>query len=75
MNGYELIVANEALRLANERQDGFRRERAIDRLVASQPKRSRFAGFAAAVSSARETLSAVDTDFSLPVLNEYPYRS
>jgi hypothetical protein len=75
MNGYELTVANEALRLANERQDGFRRERAIDRIVASQPKRSRFAGIAAVVSSARVSLSAVDTDFSLPTLKEYPYRS
>jgi hypothetical protein len=75
MNGYELTVANEALRLANERQDGFRRERAIDRIVASQPKRSRFAGIAAAVSSVRASLSAVDTDLSLPTLKEYPYRS
>jgi len=71
MDGY----ANEALRLAHERQDGFLRERAIERIVASQPKRSRFAGIAAAVSAARTTLSAVDTDFSLPVLKEYPYRS
>ena len=75
MNGYELIVASEALRLANERQAGFRRERAIDRIVASQPKRSRFAGIAAAVSAARASVSAVDTDFSLPVLRDYPYRS
>jgi hypothetical protein len=71
MDGY----ANEALRLAHERQDGFLRERAIDRLVASQPKQSRFAGIAAAVSSARASLSAVDTDFSLPTLTDYPYRS
>ena len=71
MNGY----TNEALRLANERQAGYRRERAIDRIVASQPKPSRFAGIAAAVSATRASLSAVDTDFSLPVLRDYPYRS
>ncbi|HEV8489729.1 MAG TPA: hypothetical protein VGQ58_08090 [Candidatus Limnocylindrales bacterium] len=75
MNGYGMIAADQALRLADERLDGYRRERAIDRIAAGQPKQNRFAGIAAAVSSARAAFSAVDTDFSLPILRDDPYRS
>jgi hypothetical protein len=74
MNAFAMFAADEALRLANERQDGFRRERAIDRLAARAQQRGLFGGIASAVSSVRAALSAVDTDSSLPALVNYPYR-
>jgi hypothetical protein len=75
MNAYAMFAADEALRLANERLEGFRRERAIDRLAARAPKRSSFGAIASAVSSFRAAVSAVDTDHSIPTLSNYPYRS
>lgn len=75
MNGYAMFAADEALRLANERLEGFRLEQANDRRAASAPKRSPFAALASAVSSFRAAASAVDTDHSIPALSNYPYRS
>jgi hypothetical protein len=74
MNAYAMFLSSEALRLANERLDGFRQEQAIHRLTAGAPKRSRFSAIASAVSSLRAAISAVDTDQSLPTLSDYPYR-
>ena len=74
MNAYAMFAANEALRLANERIEGFRLERANDRYAAA-PKRNPFAAIASAVSSFRAAASAVDTDHPLPALSNYPYRS
>ena len=74
MNAFAMFAADEALRLANERQDGFRQERANDRLAAGTPKPGLFSGIASAASSLRAALSAVDTDSSLPALSNYPYR-
>lgn len=75
MNAYAMFAANEALRLANERLEGFRLEQANHRRAAGSPKRSRFAAIASAVSSFRAAASAVDTDHSIPALSNYPYRS
>lgn len=75
MNGYMLIAADEALRLANDRTDAYRREKAIDRLAPAQPKRSPFGAIASTVSSFRAAISTVETDLSLPALDDYPYRS
>jgi hypothetical protein len=75
MNAYAMFAANEALRLANERLEGFRLEQANHRRAAAAPKRSAFAAIASAVSSFRAAASAVDTDHSIPALTDYPYRS
>lgn len=75
MNAYAMFAADEALRLANERLEGFRLEQANERLAARAPKRSPFAAIASAVSSFRAAASAVDTDHSIPALSNYPYRS
>lgn len=75
MNAYAMFSANEALRLANERLEGFRMEQANDRFAARAPKRSSFGAIASAVSSFRAAASAVDADHSIPTLSNYPYRS
>jgi hypothetical protein len=75
VNAYAMFAATEALRLANERLEGFRLEQANDRLPARSPKRSSFRAIASAVSSFRAALPAVDTDHSIPALSDYPYRS
>lgn len=75
MNAFAMFAADEALRLANERIEGYRQEQVNRRVAAGGPKRSRFAAIGGAVSSLRETLSAVDTDTTLPALSNYPYRS
>ena len=74
MNAFAMFAADEALRIANERQDGFRRERANDRLAGLTLKPGLFGGIASAISSLRAAFSAVDTDSSLPALVNYPYR-
>jgi hypothetical protein len=68
--------AEQALRLANERTDAYRREAEFDRLVAAAPRRSRFSAMSAALASIRATLSSVDPDGGpvLPKLSDYPTR-
>jgi hypothetical protein len=68
--------AEQALRLANERTDAYRREAEIDRLVAAAPRRSRFSAIPEALASIRATLSSVDSDGApiLPKLKDYPTR-
>ena len=75
MDHYSMFAANEALRLTNERLEGFRQERVMDRLAARAAKPSALAAIASAVSSFRAAASAVDTDHSIPALSNYPYRS
>jgi hypothetical protein len=75
MNAYAMIVASEALRLADERLDGYRQETARHRLAARAAKPSRIASIVSAVSSLRAALSAVETDNSTPSLINYPYRA
>ena len=76
MNSYGMIVASEALRLADERLAGYREEQARHRLAASvRPTGGLIDRISVAVSSIRATVSVVDTDTSLPSLNDYPYRS
>jgi hypothetical protein len=75
MNALAMFAADEALRLANQRLDGYRQESANDRLAAGAPLRNPFRAIVSAVSSLRAALSAVDTDDSLPNLIDYPYRA
>ena len=81
MHSIPAYYADEALRLANERLDGFRAESEMLRLATrSRPsKRSTtpFAALRAAAASLRSAVTIVDSD-ALPVtpaLNEYPYRA
>lgn len=75
MNAFAMFAADEALRLANERIEGYRQEQASRRLAVGGPKRSRFAAIGGAVSSFRTAISTVETDQALPALSNYPYRS
>ena len=75
MNAFAMFAADEALRLASERVEGYRQEQADWRLAARASKRSRFASISGAVSSFRSALSATETDQALPALSNYPYRS
>lgn len=74
MDDHLMFGSSEALRLANDRLDGLRQERAIHRRTALAQKRRRFGAIASAVSSLRAALSAVDTDQSIPTLSNHPYR-
>jgi hypothetical protein len=74
MNAFAMFAADEALRVANQRIDGYLQEQSNRRLVAGAPKRSRFAAVATAASSLRAALSAVDVDRTIPTLTDYPYR-
>ncbi len=70
-------MAEQALRLANERADGFRREAELNRMAGSARRRgARFGAIAAALASLRSTFSSVDVEVpaSLPTLMDYPYR-
>ena len=81
MHSIPAYYADQALRLANERLEGFRAESETLRLAAkSRPsKRSttRFAALRAAVASVRSAVTVVETDVRsvTPALNDYPYRA
>jgi hypothetical protein len=75
MNAFAMFAADEALRLASERVEGYRQEQAAWRLAARASKGSRFASISGAVSSFRSALSSAKADQALPALNNYPYRS
>lgn len=75
MNAFAMFAADEALRLANERVEGYRQEQADRRLAARASNRSLVASISGAVSSFRSALSATEADRALPALNNYPYRS
>jgi len=76
MHSIAYIYAEDALRLANERLDGFRSDADSSRLAAAQPSRSRFVGIRTALASLRSALTAVEpAGPSLPSLNDYPYRT
>jgi hypothetical protein len=76
MNAIAALYADQALRLADERANGFRREADHDRLAAiGRSNRGRFAGLRAAIASFRNTVTAVDpVGPALPTLIDYPYR-
>jgi hypothetical protein len=73
--------ADGALRLANERLDGFRAESEMLRLAAkarsSRPSTSAFSALRAAVASLRSAMTVVEADSRpvTPTLNDYPYRA
>jgi hypothetical protein len=76
MNAIAMLTAEQALRLANERAEEFRREAQHNRIVAARPRRSILGSLAAAVTSLRASLTAIDPDLGpgLPTLKDYPSR-
>jgi hypothetical protein len=80
MHSIPAYHADQALRLANERLDGFRAESEMLRLAAksraSKPS-TPFAGLRAAVGSLRSAMTGVDVDSRpvTPTLSDYPFRA
>jgi hypothetical protein len=76
MNAIAALYADQALRLAHERQAGYLSEAEAFRLAAShQPGRSRLAGIRASIDRIRSAFSAVEpVQAGLPKLSDYPYR-
>jgi hypothetical protein len=76
MNGYAMITADQALRLANERIAELRREARDERLAADLPRHSLAAAVRSAFSSFRAAVARVDhAALATPRLADYPYRS
>jgi hypothetical protein len=80
MTAYAMFAADQALRIANERQAEMRAEAANRRLIASLPTRPGIpARIAAAVASIRTTFAGLtvvdDAKLSVPALVDYPTRS
>ena len=69
--------ADQALRLANERADGFRREAEMNRQAASARRPGpRFPAISAVLASVRGFVDAAQPEAGskLPSLIDYPYR-
>lgn len=76
MNAIAAFYADQALRLANERIDGYRDDARRDRLAASgRSDGGRFAGLRAGIAAFRRQVSSVEAvGPALPTLMDYPFR-